>query len=496
MQHLNDANAEDGQFGRRIRSAIFWRSGSQIVSQMVSWTSTLMVVRLLDPADYGLFAMTQVMLNFMSFMNGYGLVSALVQAPTLDHRQVRQAFGLMLVLNAGLALTQLSLAGVAADYYGQPMVANLLRVQALIYLSTPFISLPEVLIGRSLNFKRPALVNILTAMITATVALTGALLGWGVWTLVFAPLVGFWVKAIGNMIATRFFVMPSFDLRGTGSMVAFGASLLGSQLLIMIQSQADIFIGGRALSPHELGLYSEALFLTQIFVSRFIPPLNDVAFPAYARMQSDKGLLCQSFCRSVRLILLVACPLYLGMAVVAAPMVEILFGQKWLGMAPLVSILAVAMPCYALQVLFSPALNAIGLPRLTARISAVGAALMPLCFLAGVHFGSTGLAFGWAIGVPLLTLATIRIAAPVMGLRLPDLAGAILPPLGAAIPMALLVLGCALMLPPLPAMTRFVLLVTCGGVSYIAILLICSRETLHELIAVLRGRPLAAPTHS
>src|SRR3546814_9530642 len=83
-------------------------------------------------------------------------------------------------------------------------------------------------------------------------------------------------------------------------MVGFGASLLGSQLLIMVQSQSDILIGGRMLIPHELGLYSEALFLTQIFVSRFIPPLNDVAFPAYARMQADKSMLNHSFFKAVR----------------------------------------------------------------------------------------------------------------------------------------------------------------------------------------------------
>src|SRR3546814_13521451 len=76
---------------------------------------------------------------------------------------------------------------------------------------------------------------------------------------VFAPILVFWVKAVGNMIATRFFVLPSFNFRGTGGMVGFGASLLGSQLLIMVQSQSDILIGGRMLSPHELGLYSEAL---------------------------------------------------------------------------------------------------------------------------------------------------------------------------------------------------------------------------------------------
>src|SRR3546814_9410062 len=66
------------------------------------------------------------------------------------------------------------------------MVADLLRVQALLYLSTPFISIPEAIMGRAMDFRRPALVNLIAAVASAAVALTGALSGWGVWTLVFA----------------------------------------------------------------------------------------------------------------------------------------------------------------------------------------------------------------------------------------------------------------------------------------------------------------------
>src|SRR3546814_470193 len=143
-------------------------------------------------------------------------------------------------------------------------------------------------------------------------------------------------------------------------------------------------------------------------------------------MQADKSMLNQSFCKAVRLILLVACPLYLGMAVVAEPLIQILFGSKWLGMAPLVTILAASMPCYALQVLFSPALNALGLPRLTARISAIGALIMPAAFFVGVQYGAMGLAFAWAFGIPLLTLATIRVAGSAMGLSFADIKQAVL----------------------------------------------------------------------
>ena len=490
--NLQDADANDAGFGARIKSALLWRSGSQIVSQMISWVVTLVVIRLLDPADYGLFAMTQVILNFATFLNGYGLVSALVQSDTLDSHRLRQAFGMMLLLNGGLAVAQLLIAPVAADYYDQPLVADLLRVQALLYLTTPFISIPEALMGRALDFRRPAVVNLIAAAASAVVALTGALLGWGVWTLVFAPMAGFWVKAVGYVLATGFRPIPSFDFRGTGAMVTYGASLLGGQLFWIVQSQADIFIGGRMLDPHELGLYAEALFLTQIFVSKFIPPLNDVAFPAYARMQKDPGRIAWSFCKAVRLLLLISCPVYLGMAVTALPLVETLFGEKWLPMAPFVAILALAMPFMTLQVMFAPVSNALGRPGLTARIAAVGAVLMPAAFLIGIQFGAIGLAWAWLCSFPLLTAVTAKLAGGPMGLRLSDLVRAAAPGLGCSILMAGAVMAVDSMLPPLPSLARLGLLVPTGAVAFLAALTLCARGTLMELVAlVIRRTPPA-----
>jgi O-antigen/teichoic acid export membrane protein len=487
---LQDADAEDAGFGARIRSALFWRSGSQIVSQMISWVVTLVVIRLLDPADYGLFAMTQVILNFATFLNGYGLVSALVQSETLDSHKLRQAFSIMLLLNGGLALAQLLIAPWAADYYDQPMVADLLRVQALLYLSTPFISIPEALMGRALDFRRPALVNLIAAAASAGAALTGALSGWGVWTLVFAPMAGFWVKAAGYVVATGFRPIPSFDFRGTGAMVAYGASLLGGQLFWIVQSQADVFIGGRMLHPHQLGLYAEALFLTQIFVSKFIPPLNDVAFPAYARMQKDPGRIAWSFCKAVRLLLLISCPVYLGMAVTAEPLVETLFGEKWLKMAPFVSVLALAMPFMTLQVMFAPVSNALGRPGTTARIAAVGAVLMPAAFLVGIQFGAIGLAWAWLGAFPILTAVTAYLAGQPMGLRLVDLIRASAPGLGCSILMAGAVAILDSLLPALPAPLRLSVLVPAGGLAFLAALMLCARGTMMELAAlVIRRAP-------
>ncbi|MCP1470170.1 O-antigen/teichoic acid export membrane protein [Sphingobium sp. OAS761] len=490
---FQDADADDAGFGARIRSAVFWRSGSQILSQVMSWVVTLVVIRLLDPADYGLFAMTQVILNFATFLNGYGLVSALVQSDSVTPHRLRQAFSIMLLLNGALALMQLLIAPVAADYYDQPLVADLLRVQALLYLSTPFLSVPEAIMGRALDFKRPALVNLIAAIASAAVALTGAMLGWGVWTLVFAPIAGFWVKAAGYVIATGFRPIPTLDFRGTGGMVAYGASLLGGQLFWIVQSQADIFIGGRMLDPHALGLYAEALFLTQIFVSKFIPPLNDVAFPAYARMQKDVSRVAWSFCKAVKLLLLLSCPVYFGMAVTAGPLVETLFGEKWADMAPFVAILALAMPFMTLQVMFAPVSNALGRPGTTAQVAAVGAVLMPAAFLIGIQFGAVGLAWAWLIAFPVLTAVTARLAGGPMGLQARDLIRAAAPGVICSALMAGVVMAIDALLPPLAAPVRLGVLVPAGGLAFLAALFLCARSTLMDLIALVVRRRAPAP---
>lgn len=472
----------------RVRGAVAWRSGTQIVAQVVSWGSTLLVVRLLDPADFGLFAMTQVILLFLTFLSGHGFASALIQSETIDPQRVRQAFGMLLLLNGALALAQVALAPFAADYYNQPLIADMLRWQALLYVSTPFCVIPQVLMSRRLEFRKPAIVTIVTTALGAACAVTMALNGWGVWALVFAPIVIFWTRAIGLVWITRFFILPSFDFRGAGQMFGFGSALLVGQGFWMVQSQADIFIGGRVLDPHHLGLYAEALFLTQIFVYRFVPSLNEVAFPAYARMQKDPEKLAASFLTAVRLIMTLAVPLYLGLAVAAEPAVATLFGPKWLEMAPLVTLLALGMPILTLQILFPPALNALGKPEVTARISFYGAVLMPLTFLAAVRFGAAGLAWGWLFALPLLTAITWWEARRHIGVDAPGLARAVWPSLFAGVPMALGVWAIREALPDLPAPTELAILVAAGAGLYAALLRLTAPALVEEVVGLAARR--------
>lgn len=481
---------DDSNFGNRVRSAVFWRSGTQILSQIISWGATLAVIRVLNPGDYGIFAMTQVILVFLSFMNGYGLASSIIQAEKVETIRIRQAFGMLLLLNAGIAILQLILASFAAEYYRQPIIADLLRVQALIYLATPFMVLPEALMTRELEFKKPAIINLISAVVGAVTALYFAYNGYGVWTLVYAPLAIFWSRAICLVIAVKFYILPTFNFKGAGAMFGFGATLLASHLFWTIQSQSDIFIAGRYLDPHDLGLYAEALFLTTIFAAKFVPPLNEVAFPAYSRLQSDPRALAWSFLKAIRLIMLISCPLYLGMAVTAHPLVETLFGPKWTEMSPFVAILALAMPVMTLQILFTPANNALGRPQITARTNMFGAILMPATFFIAIQYGVYGLAWGWVIAFPILTIFTFSQSRRHIGITAWDVAKAVWPGLSASIAMAAIVYLADQILPEMIVYARLALLVVTGGLAYIGLLYILAKPTLMEVIRlVVRRKP-------
>lgn len=476
----------------QVRTAVIWRSGSQVLTQIVSWASTLIVIRLLAPQDYGLFAMAQVMLVLLSTMNGWGLASALIREEEVTEERLRQTLGMLILLNFGLALVQFLAAPLVALWFEEPMVADLLRVQSLIYLAVPFSALPHAILSRRMDFRRPAQVRLAAALAGATTALTGALSGWGVWTLVAAPMMMFLTEAIGMTWAARSPIRPSFRFKGAGHIAGFGGVMTATQLFWFVQSQADVVIAGRVLDAHDLGVYTTGLFLAQLLAAKFVPPINEVAYAAYSRQQDAAA---SALLATIRLVTMVALPAYAGLAVVAPVLVPVLLGEKWAEIVPLLPILSVAMAMMTLQILFAPATNARGVPWAALRITMIGSVIMPSAYFIGSHWGVTGFAWGWVGGMAVLTGATVILSGGIIGLAIGSLARALAPPLAAALVMAA---GVALMLralPPVPDFAALGLAVTLGVVLYLGALHLIAPDRLAEALHFIRnrGEPDALP---
>jgi O-antigen/teichoic acid export membrane protein len=488
-----EAAAADG-FAQQVRAGVIWRSGSQIVGQLLAWTSTFLVIRLLSPSDYGLVAMTGVVLAFLTLFNGWGIASALVRDERTDKHKIGQAFGLLILMNGALAGAQLVAAPYAAAYFHQPMVADLLRVQALFFLVNPFIALGHALMARRLAFKQQSRIDLAASGVSAVTAVACAYSGLGVWTLVAAPGTLWLARAAGYVVAARLWeIRPRFRFAGAGGMIRYGGAMVAVQFCWFVQSQADVFIGGRLLDPHRLGIYTTALFLTQILAFKFVPPLNEVAFAAYSRIQSQRDVIQTAFLKSVRLIMLVALPFYFGLAVTAAPLVATFLGPQWTETIALVPILALAMPLMTLQILFAPATNALGRPGMAVRTGMAGAVMLPIAFFVGIQFGPIGLAWAWLGGMAALLAVTVELSLPFIGIARRALAAAVAPGLLAAAAMAAMVAALDSALPAMATGNRLGLLVAAGGIAYAGLLFLFARPIVTEVAGLIGLRRAPQP---
>lgn len=481
-------NRADGRFGAAVRRAMIWRSGSQIVAQLLQWAATFLVIRILQPADYGLFAMTQAVLVLLSILNGYGLASGLVQRSAFSRREVGQIFGMLLAINVALACVQVALAPFIAAYYRQPVVADLLRVQALLYLATPFVALPQALLARTMDFSRQAKASIAASLASAGAALGGALGGWGVWTLVFAPIVLFAVRGVLLTIAAGGLPRPVFDLGGAGAMVRFGGLIAAGQFVTFLWSQADVLIAGRFFSAHQLGIYTTSLFLAWIFVSKIAPPIHDVAFATYARLQDDAEGRGRAFLQFARVVAVAAMPFHLGLAATAEPLVLVVLGAQWAEAAPVIRALACAMPFYALYVLLGPAADGLGRPDLGPRNALVAVLIAAPLLLLSVHWGTVALALSWFAVFPVLLAVGLRRVLPVIGVDARSLLGVVAPPAVAGIAMAAAVVTADSFVGDWSPAPRLALLVALGAGVYGGWLLLFARPVLAELWALVRAR--------
>ena len=473
----------------QVRSAVIWRSGSQIVGQILTWASTFLVIRILSPSDYGLYAMTSLLLVLLNLINGYGLANALIQKREVTPYLLRQLFGMLIALNVMLAAIQWSVAPWVAQYYGHPVVADMLRIQALIYLTNPFLAMGYAVLSREMDFRKQAKVNLASGVLAALAALGGAAAGLGVWTLVFAPIVGFSARAFGNMFAARIFIWPTFNFTGAWSLAHYGGIVAVGEFFWFLQTQSDIIIAGRLFDPHRLGIYTTALFLTQMFVTKFVPPINEVAFSAYSRVQDDKAAMANGFLKSVRIIMLAGIPFCLGLAASAESLVEVVLGDKWLETIPVIMVLGFAMPFVCLHVMFGPAVSAAGRPGIDTVIRILGAAILPIAFYVGIHWGVIGLAAAWVVGYPVLTTIAAIWVLPVLGVKPRELIEAIRPPVLAGLAMCIVVELLAYVLPhQIPSIVRLGMLVAAGGIVYCGYLYAFSRDRVNELVDLVRRK--------
>ena len=344
----------------RVVSNLFWIGGSRLVGQVLTWGITIVVVRLLDPGDYGLLAMATVFMGFLSLIAEAGLGSALIQAPKLDDDTLRRIFALVILINGALFALQFAAAPLVAKFFDEERLVAIVRVLAIQFLLAIFMVIPGAMLTRKMDFRRASLITLAGAVLGSLTLLALATLGYGVWALVISNLVAAVFSAVAFNVVAPFLQWPEFSLEGMRRLIVVGSQVTAARALYFVYSQADVFIGGRVFGKELLGFYSISFHLASLPVQKISGIVNQIAFPAFAEAQHDEAAVTWHMLKGIRLLSFLSFPVLWGISSIAEEIVGVLLGAKWEAAIVPLRLLPLVMPVTILSPILNTAFQGIG----------------------------------------------------------------------------------------------------------------------------------------
>jgi O-antigen/teichoic acid export membrane protein len=470
-----------------VLRGIGWKAVSQVAGQLIGIGSTITLVRLLEPREFGLAAMALVFASLAILISDLGLGSALVQRPTLTEEQRSTAFW----TNAGLGLV-LTIAGVAlahplAELYETPRAAPLIAALSVTFLLAALGTTQGALLIRDLRFRSLELRTLVAATSGAVVAIVGAAVGWGAWALIAQALVSTGVSTALLWVSSDWRPRFVFSGRSLRELAGFGGNVFGANLLFYVNRNADNVLIGRFAGASALGVYSVAYNAMLIPLLRLAAPVQQVFFPAFSRIE-DPRRVGELWIRVSRLIGALTVPAFAGLAVVAPDFVPIVLGDDWERAVRVLQILAWVGIVQSVSWQTRSVLTALDRTASLFRYAAVSSACTVAAFAVGVHWGIVGVATAYAIVTTLLAPYYLSLACRATGATLAGFVQALAGVVAAATGMAIGLLALRhAVLGNLSAAPRLALLVVVGAAVYAALAWWLAPEVRAELRS-LRGR--------
>lgn len=477
---------------RRTISALKWVALGRLLSQIATWTITLVVLRLLSPSDYGLAALVSVVIS-ISLSVAEGLTASLIQARELAHGVLARIAGFVFLLHLLLTLALLVSAPLFADFFGDPRLAPLMRVAALQFVFSAIGAVPQALATRALEFKWLAKVELGTAVMSSLGVLLMAILGFGVWALVLGAVAN---TALRSLLLVRRGnnVWPDFRLRGLPRHLDFGFKFALGALVWTVAVQLDVMVGGRFLSADELGVYAVGVYVAAMPMNKVMGVINQVAFSAVSRLQDEGARLRMRLAQAIGLMSATSVPLLWGLSAVAPEFVLVALGARWESAIVPLQLISLVVPLRMASALLATALAGEGYAGLALRNTLVVASVWSACFLVGVQWGSNGLAASWLLAVPLSFALNLPAASRAVGLSMVLLTRQLIVPMCAGGVMYGAVFVARIWTQDLADIYRLALLVAVGAMSYLPMLRLLDRDNWNEMRRLVRAMSFNAST--
>ena len=326
--------ADDQNLTQRSFKAASWVLIFQFATEFMQLILGICLVRLLTPEDYGVLGMLGVFWAIsQKFVDG-GFGAALIQKKDVTEEDYCSVFYYNLFLSTFFCLLMAGSASWIADFFHQPILKKTILVSMWTLPLGASITIQHKMLQRSLRQDLNALITMSTIPVSGGAALYLAWKGYGVWALVWQPVIAAFCRSLLFIYFVRWKPRLIFSFQALKSLFGFGSKILLSDLLDAVFLNLNSLVIGKFYNAGLLGYYSKANTYARCWPNSVQSAISTVLFPAFSKMQDDISRLKNAFRRSLGMsIFAVVFPSYL-LCALSKPLVELVFTPRWLPCVP------------------------------------------------------------------------------------------------------------------------------------------------------------------
>lgn len=404
----------NGTTGHKAATGTIWAAIDRFGVMAVQFVANMVLAWLLSPADFAVIGILVVFIAVSNSLLDGGFGSALIQKDKPTERDYSTVFYFNAAVSVVVYGALYASAPAISAWFAIPVLGPVLRVLGLVLIANAFCIIPATRLRKQLAFKRLAVVSVASATAGGVIGISLALRGAGVWALVALQVVSASVRAILLWVVAQWSLRGGFSMRSLRSLFGFGGYMFASGILQEMCNNIQGAVIGR-FAPLSVGYFNQARKLDQVASYTLPNVLVQVLFPVYSSLSGNSRRMAAVLAANVRLVSLLVMPLLCVLAIMAEPLIGLIYTDKWLPAVPYFRIFCVAGLTASLQNINFYAVAAAGHSRELFAWSLYKWPMLLIFIFIGKIWGVTGICWGMTAGAVNIYLVNAALASKYVG---------------------------------------------------------------------------------
>lgn len=324
---MNDQNS----LKNKTISGLIWSFLDLIANQGIRFIIQIGLARLLLPKDFGIIGMITVFIAISQSFVDSGFSNALIREKNSNQEDYSTVFYFNFFMAVLLYIVLFFSAEAISNFFKEPQLVSILRVLALVLIINSFGLIQRTILIKNLDFKTQTKISVVASIGSGVIAILFAYFGFGVWSLVIQTLLMQFIQSLLLCIYNRWIPSIVFKIDSFKRLFGFGWKLLLSGIINTLYNNLYFLIIGKAFSAVDLGYYTNAQKLRDIASQSITTSVQKVSYPALSSIKEDEEKLRAGYKKIIKVSVFFTFPIMIGLAVVASPLIKLIFGIKWIG---------------------------------------------------------------------------------------------------------------------------------------------------------------------